>query len=328
MDNAIIVTVLGTWGVLRLMPSRDRDIDRLYQLPLEQFTEARNALAARAKAVGDSEDAARVRALEKPSLSAWAVNQLYWSAGGEFDELVAAGTRLRQAQERALKGAPTSNVREASERKDRAVAAALREAAGLLERAGGEVSQAVRQRIATTLEAIAIQGGTGDAKAGRLVADLPLPGFAALAALAPGRTLREQAQAPATAAAQAAAETVRREGAAAEAMARAREESIRGRVDRARAALAAAEADARAAREALMKASLAEHEAAVRADAERLAVKEAKARLAASMTQATHALEQHKLARRRAVQAQTSVERASAAVTAARETLRRAQTDH
>jgi hypothetical protein len=305
----------------------DRDIDRLYQLPLEQFTEARNALAARMKAAGDGEGATRVRSLEKPSLSAWAVNQLYWSAGGEFDELVAAGTRLRQAQERSLKGAPGSGVRDASERRDRAVAAALRVAAALLERAGGEVSQAVRQRIATTLEAIAIQSGAGDVKAGRWVEDLPLPGFAALAALAPGRTLREQVQASATASARAAGEPVRREREAAEAMARAREQSRRGRVDRARASLAAAEADARAARDALMKASLAENQAAVKADAARLAVTDAKAQLAVSMTQATHALDQHKLARRRAAQAQTSVERASAAVTAAREALRRAQTD-
>jgi len=307
--------------------SVDRDIDRLYQLPLEEFTEARKAHAARVKAAGDGEGAARVKGLEKPSVSAWAVNQLYWSAGREFDELVAAGMRLRQAQERSLKGGPSSNVRDASESKDRAVAAALRAAVGLLEHAGGEVSPAVRQRIATTLEALAIQGGAGDVKAGRLVDDLPLPGFAALAALAPGRTLREQAQAPATAAARAAAEAVRRERGAAEALARAKEESIRARVDRARAALAAAEADARAARESLMKASLAEHEAAVKADAARLAVEDAKAQLALSMTQATRALDQHELATRRAAEAQTSVQRTATAVTAARETLRRAQTE-
>ena len=108
--------------------SVDRDIDRLYQLPLEEFTEARKAYAARVKAAGDGEGAARVKGLEKPSVSAWAVNQLYWSAGREFDELVAAGMRLRQAQERSLKGGPSSNVRDASESKDRAVAAALRAA--------------------------------------------------------------------------------------------------------------------------------------------------------------------------------------------------------
>jgi hypothetical protein len=310
----------------RSMPL-DRDIDRLYQLPLDQFTEARNALALRVKASDDADGAALVKGLEKPSLAAWAVNQLYWSAGGEFDDLVAAGTRLRQAQERSLKGAPAPSVREASERKDRAVAAALRVAVGALERTVGDVSRAVRQRIAMTLEAIAIQGGLGDVRAGRLVADLPLPGFAALAALAPPRSLREQVEATASEATRTAIETVRRERQAAEAMARAREESIRGRVERARASLAAAESDARAAREALMKASLAEHDAAVEADAARLAVKEAKGRLATSMTRATHALDQHKIARRRASQAQTSVERAAAAVTAAREALRRAHTN-
>jgi hypothetical protein len=75
-----------------------------------------------------------------------------------------------------------------------------------------------------------------------------------------------------------------------------------------------------------MKASLAEHETAVKADTVRLAVTDAKAQLALSMTQATRALDQHKLARRRAAEAQASVQRAATAVTAARETLRRAQT--
>jgi hypothetical protein len=46
-------------------------IDELYQLPLDEFTAARNALA---KSTGD----ASIKKLEKPSLSAWAVNQLFW----------------------------------------------------------------------------------------------------------------------------------------------------------------------------------------------------------------------------------------------------------
>jgi hypothetical protein len=58
------------------MPARGLDarIDQLYQLPLEEFTSARNALAKDAGA-----DAARVRALTKPPIAAWAVNQLHWS---------------------------------------------------------------------------------------------------------------------------------------------------------------------------------------------------------------------------------------------------------
>ena len=57
----------------RRMPARliEDEIARLYQLPLDEFTSARNALAKRA-----GSDAAGIRALTKPSVPAWAVNQL------------------------------------------------------------------------------------------------------------------------------------------------------------------------------------------------------------------------------------------------------------
>lgn len=321
----------------------DHDIDRLYQLPLEQFTDARNTLAARVKAAGDLAGASRVRALDKPGVPAWAVNQLYWSARAEYDELVAAGTRLRSAQERSLKGGSGTGVRNASEAKERAVDAALRETIALIERASGEVSLAVRQRIAMTLEAIAILGGPGSVAPGRLVDDLPLPGFSALAALAPtGFTLRDLAARvggpagpprpdksgassfggggpsgpPATEARARAWEDER---------ARARDVERRARVDRARAELAAAESEARAARQALMKASLAEHQAAVKADAARLAVEEAKAQLSVAMTRATRAVDEHKLARRRAADVQATLERAEKAVAETRAALKNAQ---
>ena len=45
------------------------EIDRLYELPLEEFTAARNALA---KETGD----AALKQLKKPTVPAWAVNQL------------------------------------------------------------------------------------------------------------------------------------------------------------------------------------------------------------------------------------------------------------
>ena len=49
----------------------ESQIDKLYQIPLDEFTPARNALA---KETGESE----IKKLEKPNLAAWSVNQLYW----------------------------------------------------------------------------------------------------------------------------------------------------------------------------------------------------------------------------------------------------------
>ncbi|MCC7125349.1 MAG: hypothetical protein IT178_10910, partial [Acidobacteria bacterium] len=53
-------------------------IDALYQGPLDGFTAARNALAAALKKSGDKAGAERVKALAKPSVTAWAVNQAWW----------------------------------------------------------------------------------------------------------------------------------------------------------------------------------------------------------------------------------------------------------
>jgi len=54
----------------------ERRIDDLYGLPLERFTPERDALAKELAAGGDRAGAARVKALRKPVVAAWAVNAL------------------------------------------------------------------------------------------------------------------------------------------------------------------------------------------------------------------------------------------------------------
>src|SRR5438128_2296594 len=80
------------------------DLDALFELPLTEFTVARNALAARLKKAGCGDEAARVKVLVKPSISAWAVNQLYWKHRHAFAGLIAAGVRLRRAHASQLAG--------------------------------------------------------------------------------------------------------------------------------------------------------------------------------------------------------------------------------
>lgn len=69
------------------------DVDALFRLPLAEFTGARNALAAKLKKSGRGDEAVRVKALAKPSISAWAVNQLYWNHREAFDRLIASAER-------------------------------------------------------------------------------------------------------------------------------------------------------------------------------------------------------------------------------------------
>ena len=82
----------------------EREIDRLYGVPLDEFTARRNELAKRLKKEGEDDAAQEVTALVKPSVPAWTINQLARRQKKEVQALLATGTRLRKAQQRALAG--------------------------------------------------------------------------------------------------------------------------------------------------------------------------------------------------------------------------------
>jgi hypothetical protein len=149
----------------------DEDIDRLYRLPLESFTPARNALAKTAGA-----DAAAVRALEKPSIAAWAVNQLYWQKRAEYDALVEAAEHVRAAH-KAVLGGKSGALRETGEAHEKEIERATKAAVSLLSDGGHPVTDATKQAIVTTLRAL--PSGTP----GRLVKPLQPGGFEMLAGL-------------------------------------------------------------------------------------------------------------------------------------------------
>src|SRR5687768_3211382 len=80
------------------------DTDSLFQLPPAEFTAARNALAAKLKKAGKTDEADAVKALARPQVSAWAVNQLFWRHRKAFDQLMAAGETFKQVQASQLAG--------------------------------------------------------------------------------------------------------------------------------------------------------------------------------------------------------------------------------
>ena len=61
------------------------EIDALFKLPLGEFAPERNALAARFKKAGEHAQADAAKALSKPSVAAWVVNQLHWRHRVLFD---------------------------------------------------------------------------------------------------------------------------------------------------------------------------------------------------------------------------------------------------
>ena len=159
------------------------EVDELYRLPLAEFTGARNALAARLKQNGRANDANLVKALTKPPVSAWAVNQLYWDHREHFDTLLAAGKRFHKA---SLAG-KTADLRAALDARRNALSHLADLATSLLTDAGHSPSLDTIRRITTTLEAISAQAPTADGPTlGRLSQDVDPPGFELLASFMPG----------------------------------------------------------------------------------------------------------------------------------------------
>jgi len=150
-------------------------LDELYELPLAEFTGARNELAA---AAADPDEAARIRALAKPSVVAWAANQVYHRDRGLHDELLAAAAEVASAQ---AAGDPES-LRQSMKERRVALDACVSAAAGHLSAAGHATSPATMQKVARSLEALATWGeAEGAPVAGRLSTEVEPPGFDVLA---------------------------------------------------------------------------------------------------------------------------------------------------
>lgn len=158
------------------MSALESKIDDLYRGPLGEFVSARNALA---KSLS-GDDAKTVRALAKPTVVPWAVNQVYWHARATFDRVMKSGEKLRKAQIAALEGR-AADVRGAGEAHRRAIADAIGEAQRLSAPAGSAPSP---DALSRTFEALSLAGDAPEPP-GRLTQPLQPAGFEALAGVKP-----------------------------------------------------------------------------------------------------------------------------------------------
>src|SRR4051812_24933250 len=139
------------------LPVGHPDADDLYGLPLREFVPARDALAKRLCGEGRREDAAAVAALRRPSVAAWAVNQLMRTQRRAAAELLDAGAALFETQAGVLSGrGSAADLRTAAERQRRAVDALRGQAAGLLDEHGRAPSTQTLERVGETLHAISL----------------------------------------------------------------------------------------------------------------------------------------------------------------------------
>jgi len=218
--------------------SIDTKIDELYRQPLDGFIAARNALA---KTLG-GDDAKRVRALVKPTVVPWAVNQVYWQARAVYDRVIKSGERLRAAQIASLEGRKGADVRDAGDAHRRAIADAVKEAERLANAVGAKPAADALMR---TFETLSLASEPPEAP-GRLTKPLQPSGFEALAGVTPVARPFQGREAGAAGVARAAlrpsgkprSESDRRKEQAAEEAARKREAAIKA----AAAALTRAEA--------------------------------------------------------------------------------------
>jgi hypothetical protein len=150
------------------------DADELYGLPLEQFIPERTALAKSLRAQKRRDEAAEVAALRKPSVAAWAVNQLVRTQRDATKSLFHAGDALREAQSDLLDGRGDGKaLRTARERQRTAVEELVSKARGLLTSEGYELSPSIIERVGDTLHAAALdEDAREQVRDGRLVREM------------------------------------------------------------------------------------------------------------------------------------------------------------
>ena len=144
-------------------------VDQLYELEPGQFVAARDRLARALKAAGDREAATAVKALRRPTLVAWALNQVARARAEEMAELLDAGAAVGRAQAQVMSGGASAELRAATRRR--------RELASTLARAAADLAGAAHHDEAVaTLDAASFDPEVAERlRRGRLTREVPPP---------------------------------------------------------------------------------------------------------------------------------------------------------
>ncbi|GAA4987097.1 hypothetical protein GCM10023317_12680 [Actinopolymorpha pittospori] len=147
---------------------------RLYGLPPEEFTAARNDLAKRTSADGDTATGTAIKALRKPTLAAWLANQLVRADPDGVSELTKLGEELREAH---LSG-DGDRLRDLSPRRHELVQKLVQSARTHAKDGGHKVTDGVADRLTETLDAALVDPDAGQLlRSGVLTSALRHVGF-------------------------------------------------------------------------------------------------------------------------------------------------------
>jgi hypothetical protein len=158
--------VARAWHHRGMTDDLDAALDRLYGLPADEFTTARDALAKELRGAKRRDEADIVKQRRRPTAPAAAINQLARLEPERVEELIGAADELRQVQERVLAGdAGRDELRAAADAERRAVGALVTAASRLPDKP----SAAALEKVRATLHAAATDDEVRDAIAsGRL----------------------------------------------------------------------------------------------------------------------------------------------------------------
>ena len=149
------------------------ELDRLYSLPLDAFTSERNAIAKAAKTDGDDDSATRVKALKKPSVGAWTLNQLTREHSDEVAELLSVRDDLERADS-------PQELRDLTKKRRDLVARLTKKARSILEESEHGASHASVEKVSQGLLAVGRDDERELLRQGRLTREPTASGLEAL----------------------------------------------------------------------------------------------------------------------------------------------------
>lgn len=157
-------------------------VDAIHGVPLDTFVSARDARVRQLRSDGHREEAAALGRHRKPTVAAWAVNQLPRRHPTAVADLVDAGRELHAAQLRATSGRGADGLRTATRRLRELARDLTAHAAAILDEAGSAPHDA---EVEQTLFATATDPELHeDLQRGVLERPVEVSGFGPMAALA------------------------------------------------------------------------------------------------------------------------------------------------
>lgn len=162
-------------------------VDALYDRDPSDFTKARDELVKQLREAGEREAAAAVKKLRRPTVVAWAVNQVARRDRSDVEELIDLGSRMRQEQASLLEGGNPTELREVADRRRATIQR-------LASRAAELAGESHRSDAAATLDAASLDPDRQSLlRSGRLSETLDPPaGFGIAGMPEPSETANSQ----------------------------------------------------------------------------------------------------------------------------------------